>query len=196
MKKYFLLANAGKGFFKIEKIGRNGLEDMYHAKLKELDEMDENDFDSRFKDKVRLKRYNEMEWTRSEALLEEMGSWPKMGSLPIEFTLENIPEVAKMVKLYRQGEVNVRNENKEKTEKRAAKLESMVQYVDFVRPNFPLILFPGGEVRENDYNIHARENNLPLVKIFRYDIDDGNNRAVSYVLAGLKDAPVFIGKRD
>ena len=36
---------------------------------------------------------------------------------------------------------------------------------------------------------------IVLVKIFKYDIDDGNNRALSFSIVGLKDAPAYIGMR-
>ena len=48
---------------------------------------------------------------------------------------------------------------------------SIFRWNEFIVPRFPLILFPGGEVREKDYNSWARrENKTPLCKIFKYDI--------------------------
>ncbi len=195
VKVYFLLADAGKGFFK-DKIGRNELEDRYNGSLGELDNMDENDLNEEFKDKVRLRRYNEMEWHRDNVILGEMGPWPEMKGLPIEFTTGNIPEVARMIKKFKKGKISVSEKSLEKTKRCARKLDSIIRHIDFVRPNFPLILFPGGEIREKDYNNYARKNAKPLCGIFQYDMDDGSERAVAYSLSGLKDAPVFYGTRN
>ncbi len=193
VKEYFLLANAGKRFFK-ENLGKNELEDRYHERLGEFDNMDEKDLDEKFKDKTRLRRYNEMEWYGDNKRLNEMGSWPEMKGLPIEFTTGNVPETARMIDRFKREEIEVSKESLEKTRRCAKKLDSIIRHIDFVKPNFPLILFPGGEVREKDYNRHARKNELPLCKIFGYDIDDGSERAVSYSLAGLSDAPVYFGE--
>ncbi len=196
VKKYFILADAGKYLFNREReLGRSELEDSYYGLLYRLNQMEEEEFDERITDKVRLQRYNDMEWFKGEEYFTNMGSWPKMAGLPIEFTTGNIPETAKMLREFKNGRINVSNKLADKTKYCVKKVGSIIRNIDFIYQNFPLILFPGGEVREKDYNNWAKENNEPLCEIYEYDIDDGNNRAVSYALTGLKDAPVYIGAR-
>ncbi len=196
VKKYFLLANAGKEFFKKgTHFGIDELQDKYHAKLKEFIDMEEKALDERIRDKIRLGRYNEMDWHTGNVKLKEMGSWPEMKGLPIEFTTGNIPDVARLIGKFKNGTMSGYGPEKlEKISRCVERLDSIGRNVNFVRPNFPLILFQGGEIRE-EHNDWARENYRLLCNIFRYDIDDGSERAVSYSLAGLEDAPVYFGQR-
>ncbi len=193
VKKYFLLANAGKGLFK-EKIENNRIQDSYLELLEKFNNMEEEQLNDLFRDKTRLKRYESMEWHKCNVALKEMGSWPKMSGLPIEFTTSNIPETAKTIDQFNIKHINIPKDKLEKILNFIKKSGSIIEHLEFIEPNFPLILFPGGEIREKDYNNWARENNQPLCKIFKYDIDDGNNRAVAYSSSGFKDAPAFFGE--
>jgi len=196
VKVYFLLADAGKELFAQGPIfNKRELEEYYSYMLGAYNKMEEGELNERITNNVRLNRYDNMDWHKANIKLEEMGSWPEMKGLPIEFTTGNIPEVARMINKFKKREIEVSKDRLEKTKRCAKKLDSIIANVDFVRPNFPLILFPGGEVREKDYNNHARKNAKPLCEIFQYDIDDGSERAVSYSLAGLKDVPCYVGIR-
>ncbi|MFZ5955267.1 MAG: hypothetical protein ACOYT4_02480 [Nanoarchaeota archaeon] len=74
-------------------------------------------------------------------------------------------------------------------------IHSIESILDFVYPNFPLVLFPGGEVREKDYNnwVRQEKNNEPFCKIYDFDIDDGCSRAVTYALNGIENVLSFVG---
>ena len=191
VKRYFLLANKGKGFFKERKLSRRELEDAYFNALLNFNKLEECQLDKLFRDKVRLQRYNEMSWYKTTDAFSEMGPWPKMKGLDIRLTTGNILETADGIRIVRQEKSNLYV-----PEKFWAKLDSLEENLDFIYPNFPLVLFPGGEVREKDYNTWARENSEPLCRIFKYDIDDGNNRAVAYALSRFNEASVFVGVRN
>lgn len=191
VKRYFLLANKGKGFFKDRKLSRSELEDSYHGALEGFKKLEEPQLDDLFRDKIRLQRYNEMTWYKTTAAFSEMGSWPKMIGLDIRLTTGNITDTAEEVRIRRDKKLDLYI-----PKKFWEKLDSLEDNLAFVFPRFPLILFPGGEVREKDYNTEARKNGEPLCKIFRYDVDDGNNRAVAYSLSGMGAAHVFTGVRN
>lgn len=197
VKKYFLLADAGKELFAQGPIfNRNELQEIYSDVLRAYNNLQEEELDEHITDKVRLDRYNSMDWYRCDIALGEMGPWPRMKGLPIEFTIGNIPETARMLDECKKGNVSVLEERMEIIRICVKKVRSIITNIDFVRPNFPLILFPGGEIREKDYNVWARENGEPLCRIFRYDIDDGSERAVAYASSGLDKAPVYFGVRN
>ncbi|MBI2449443.1 hypothetical protein HYV49_04050 [Candidatus Pacearchaeota archaeon] len=188
VKRCFLLANKGKALFKEQRLSRSELEDSYSKLLEDINTLEEEQLDGLFKDKTRLRRYDEMIWYEGRAAFSEMGSWPKMTGIDIRLTTGNIVETTEGIKLVRSKKSNLYV-----PEKFWKKLASLEENLDFVYPNFPLVLFPGGEVREKDYNTWAKENNEPLCRIFKYDIDDGNYRAVAYVSSSLIEAPVFVG---
>jgi hypothetical protein len=189
VKRYFLLANALKDKTKHHKqLGLNILEEEYKRELDWLNGLDDEGLSARITDKIRLKRYDSMNWGKGIKPLENAGVWPKMQGSDISLTTGNVPETARLI-----GEAIQRN-NSKIPEKLKAKIESMRELSGFVYERFPLIFFPGGEVREKDYNIWARGNDKPLCKIYEFDIDDGCTRAVAYALEGIQEAPVYFGE--
>jgi hypothetical protein len=187
VKRAFLLANAGKELFKEE----IELEERYNQLIERYGNFSERELNELISDKVRLKRYENMDWYCSNAHLEEMGVWPKMQGLDINLTTGNVISTINGIQKVIDG-----NSNLIVPKRFLNKSYSIREHSDFLFSRFKPILFPGGEVRENDYNNWARENNEPLCKVFRYDIDDGNSRIVSYALDGIERTPVYIGRRD
>lgn len=199
VKKYFLLANAGKKLFNPpERKSKARLEDEYNCIIDEIFGLNGQELDERITDKVRLARYNTFDWYRGKGNLLGIGPWPKMNSLDIMLTTGSIPDTAQAVKDVQAGKRMMPCSDEGEREKRANAFkhfldvsQSIRENLDFVYERFPIILFPGGEVREKDYNTWAKENDKPLCKIFEHDLDDGNNRAVSYAMSGLQKAPCF-----
>ena len=200
VKRGFLLACAAKDIIRGDL--NPDVESAYQSESKRVNDTKESKLNKLIEDKVRLRRYNSMDWYFSEEKLYDMGPWPCMKELSIEFTTGNITETAerfkKTIEKYRGDKsFNFSEYEIEKGRFRTliSQMDSIHKNFNFVYENFPLILFPGGEVRENDYNKRARENNEPLCKIFKYDIDDGNGRALSYALNNIINAKSFVGKR-
>jgi hypothetical protein len=197
VKRNFLLANAGKNLFIPLK---RRLEDEYQRVIDEIFSLDEKDLDERITDKVRLSRYNNFDWYKGQGNSAQIGTWPKMCSLDARLTTGNVLDTAQMIEEFRKGNIKFQYDNKDEMEKRTdafrkflGKSNSIRRNLDFIYQRFPIILFPGGEVREKDYNVWARENNSPIHTIFEYDLDDGNSRAVSYALEGIQVSPCFFG---
>ncbi len=191
VKRTFLLADAGKKFMTEE-----DYEKKYVLARERFRNQDEGELNDQIKDKVKLGRYDSMDWFSGVEQLADMGTWPKMKGLPVEFTVGSVIDASLMIRRAQVGVIDVPSENVNKYIQAVETYYAIVKRVDFIKDNFPLILFPGGEVRENDYNLWAGKNNQPLCQIFKYDIDDGNSRALSYALLGMEDAPYFVGVRD
>jgi hypothetical protein len=188
----FLLANAFKKIIKnCKKEDIPKLEREYQKFKTKLYSSRESYLNSKFKDPVRLERYNSMDWYKGQMNLENLGVWPEMQGLAIELTIGNVPETAEHVKKALEGKLNGKV-----PEKFLTKLKSMENISEFIYNNFPLIVFSGGEVREKDHNRWIRVNNLiyPECKVYEGDIDDGCSRAIFYELNGIKKAPVYRGR--
>ncbi|MBI3623044.1 hypothetical protein HY212_03115 [Candidatus Pacearchaeota archaeon] len=190
VKRWFLLANAMKEEFRHHKeLGIDVLVEEYKRELDYLQGLNEDKLSKRITDKVRLQRYDSMAWHNADINLSDAGVWPKMQGMDILLTIGNVSETALEVRKVLEGrsEKDIPPETKKK-------IESIISIADFIYPRFPVIVFPGGEVREKDYNSWARKNNEPLCKIFDYDIDDGCTRSIAYSLEGIKTIPTLIGK--
>ena len=155
VKRSFLLADAGKLLFEDRKSDVS-LEEGYNGLRERFGNMGVGELDGSFEDKTRLERYNSMDWYSSIVSLKLMGVWPKMCGLPIEFTTGNVIETAD----------HVGNLEESLKKGRLPNVDSIIANIGFVRPNFPLILFSGEEIREEDYNKCAKEHNQPLCQLF------------------------------
>ncbi len=199
VKRYFLLANAGKNLFESGD-DTPRLEEKYKRIFDEIFGLTGKELNERITDKVRLARYDRFDWHQGQLPLRDIGPWPKMYSLDARLTTGNIEDTARDIGRVKKGKLVLQYKDKREEDKRnnafnrfLEKSRSIRDNLDFVYERFPLILFPGGEIREKDYNTWARENNSPLCKVFGHDLDDGNNRAVSYALEGINHTPCFYG---
>jgi len=187
IKRAFLLAYyTGLKFSKSGRnVSRQELEDYSRRMHATLSNENEQQINDHIIDKRRMTRYDSMEWSRGTANLSDLGPWPKMKDLDVSFTTGNVIETAQQIMTAQNGNI---------PQGLLSCLDSIQTHIDLIRPFFPLMLFPGGEIRNNEYNIWAIAKDESLCHQFQYDIDDGSMRAVAYALAGLEDAPVYIGK--
>jgi len=189
VKRHFLLAEDFRSVFDNPNPSSDELSRGYEELVDDIWDYDEDALNQRIIDKVRLARYDnsDWDWHSGNVRLEDMGCWPKMKGFPISYTTGNIVETARRVSESQD------NEKTPKVKRFLEKHKSVRKWKDFIFEKFPLILFPGGEVRENDYNRWARDNGQPECEIFAYDIDDGSSRALSYSLMEINEAPCFYG---
>lgn len=188
----FLFANVFKCFVKdSKKEDLPELKKQYSRIKSQFYLYTDKNLDSKFKDPVRLERYNSMNWCKGNMELERLGTWPEMQGLAIELTTGNVPETAEHVRKALEGKLNGKV-----PEKFLNKIKSMENIPEFIYNNFPLVIFPGGEIRERDHNRWIRANNLiyPECKVYEGDIDDGSSRAIFYTLNEIKEAPAYIGR--
>ena len=204
VKRAFVLADECKGIFD-DSPDLDILQRRYDEMKRGVGCLFVHEVDRRISDKVRLERYGSMDWHFDPAVpLAGMGSWPKMSEFDIHVTTDNIVKTAKYFNLIREASEKREGfdfshyENFESPRENIfpdaiARTDSIIRNIDFVKPNFPFILFPGGEIREREYNAWARNECETLCNVFEYDIDQGNARAIAYVLNGDSTAPAFVG---
>ena len=189
VKEKYLLACAFKEIAERHKeLGPSELKESYEKLRQEFAELDEDGLSRLIPDKTRLRRYDYMDWHWDEKELSDMGVWPKMQDLDLELTIGSVIDTAEAIMAVRQGKSSF-NIPSQFTDK----INSIRELSEFTYDRFPLILFPGGEVRGKK-NKHARKNRKPLCSILTHDIDDGCSRAVAYALKGLDKAPVYFGR--
>ena len=189
VKIYFLLADALKDKTRNHKLlGLKVLEEEYLRELNWLNSLNDERLSARITDKIKLGKYNSMTWYKGEKPLSDMGVWPLAKELDFILTNESPIQSAEIIK-------NLSPEARRKliSKKEDDRFESIRSLIDFVYPRFPLILLPGGTIREG-YNLWAEEHDKPVcTKFLEFDINDGNSRAIAYALEGIQEAPVYFG---
>jgi len=178
VKRYFLLADAGKG---LEFKGSNKLEKIAEMK-KEIWELDEREVNKRI-GRERAEEYDNLEWYADYVGLNKVSPYKGAQGLDERLTSDNIEETARNIRGYENGELNLdyeddsqEKERKEKLDEFSDKRKSIRENLDVVYENFPLILVPG----DDDNEVKCK-------------VDDGNSRVIAYSDAGLEAAPSFYG---
>ncbi len=135
----------------------------------------------------RYDNYLNSKWELREITLEECGVWPRMGGLPDKATKDSVMDTAKYV----QECIKDRKKLTWKT-RRVLYIEEMKKYADIITKSVPIIVLEDGVIR-NMKLLTAIERKM--YKKCKYDIDDGNHRAVALALLGKKKIKAFVGKR-
>ena len=119
--------------------------------------------------KPRRARFDSLDWTFQHIQLSDCGVWPKMCRVDNRYCLGNVVQTAALLKQAIPSSLE-------------EKLCAMKQRQKFMIDNLPIILVRGGTIR-----------NHPRYTQTKYDIDDGNARAVLYCSANLKEVPALVG---
>lgn len=135
----------------------------------------------------RYDNYMNSHWELKEISLEDCGVWPKMGDLPDKFTHGSVIDTSNAVKDLLEN----RSKIKYKTS-RVLYIEEMMETAKLILMYIPLIVLEDGVIRNNKLR---KTSDKKLYKKCKYDIDDGNHRAVALALTGEKNVLAFVGKR-
>jgi len=120
--------------------------------------------------KPRRVRFDSLDWTFQLVQLSDCGVWPNMCDIGNRYCLGNVVQTVAFLKQ------TIPSSLKEK-------LCAMKQRQKFMIDNLPIILVRGGTIRNN-----------PRYTQTKFDIDDGNARAVLYCFADLKkEVPALVG---
>lgn len=124
------------------------------------------------KDKTRAEYLSGAEWTIEEVPLTDVGVYPKFSGYPDEACKGDVVETAEWLRHT--------SEQPLKRKKLLTMADRWMTILHFLPP----ILVPGGTIRgrHEDY------------KQTKYDIDDGNHRAVAAALDGAESIIAFVGK--
>lgn len=136
---------------------------------------------------LRFDNYLNSKWELKEINLKDCGVWPRMGGLPEEATTGTILDTVEFVKPYL--------EDKSKLTFKTARIlyvEEMMKYVEDIIKEIPIIVMEEGVIRHNKLRNVSR---MKKYKKCKYDIEDGNHRALALAMLGNKKIKALVGKR-
>ncbi len=179
VKRCFLLSNKGKELF------RYSQKDVFLKKLDDLEKdvlvLDDQGIDREISldSPERLEVYNELDWHHGKCPIDDMGVWNCARGLPEDWTLGSLRETALFVKqAIAQEESPAGATDAFKTIHTLMKLANIIAE----RRYLSVILVQGGCWR-------GREK----CKVKKWNIDDGNMRAIALALTGRKMLNVYMG---
>jgi hypothetical protein len=135
----------------------------------------------------RFDNYFNSRWVLKKIPLAECGTWPRMGGLPAAATYGTVIDTANYIRPYLDGKKKMIPKIK-----RALYIKRLGNFAEIITEHVPIIVFEDGIIR------HGKLIPEPLRKPYKkckYDIDDGNHRAVSLALDGKKKVWALVGKR-
>ena len=135
----------------------------------------------------RFDNYLNSRWALKKVPLDECGVWPRMGKLPDAATSGTAVDTAEYLRPYLAGKKKMTPRMK-----RVLYIEKLRRFAEIITEYVPIIAFEGGLIRHNKLQ---KESQRKLYKRCKYDIDDGNHRAVSLALHGKKEILALVGTR-
>jgi hypothetical protein len=189
VKRDHLLANQVERAILKEDEPKSIIKRVYEELKEEIFCLDESELNEKIKNEVRIERYDHLRWHKETVYLKDLGVWPNMSGLDIEFCTGSVIDTAKKIEFTR-----LHGYKKRISKKGLDKLLSIQENIKTIQPKFPLIVIPSGEIREKDYEKYTRKKGEPKCKTFLHDIEDGSNRAVAYALAGQNTTPAYVGR--
>ncbi|MEX0935219.1 MAG: hypothetical protein WDZ70_02755 [Candidatus Paceibacterota bacterium] len=138
---------------------------------------------------IRFDNYYNSTWEKKEIPLSDCGVWPQMGELPAEATHGSVIDTADYIRPY------LKDKNKLTLKmSRVLYIEEMMKYAEIILKYIPIIVIEDGVIRQNKITSQT-EVERKRYKKCKYDIDDGNHRALAYALLGKETIPAYVGKR-
>lgn len=135
----------------------------------------------------RFENYINSDWQHKSIKLSDVGAWPRMGSTPTKFSTGSILDTADTIKPYLEDKNLLTLETS-----RILYIENLMKYVEILNKHVPIIVFEDNLVRHNKFN---KKKDLKSFQKTKYDIDDGNHRAVALALLGHTKINALVGKR-
>ncbi len=135
----------------------------------------------------RYDNYLNSTWELKEIELKDCGVWPRMGGLPDVATRGCVLDTVEYIQPYLED----KNKLSLKTS-RVLYIEEMMKYAEKITKYIPIVVIEEGVIRHNKLiKASVRKN----YKKCKYDIDDGNHRALAYGMLGKKKILALVGKR-
>ena len=136
---------------------------------------------------VKYDNYINSNWVLKEIDLNDCGVWPLMGGLPESFTNGSVVDTANTIKPYLEDKNKLNH-----SLSRLLYIENLIPYAEIITKHIPLNVFTGSIIRRNKLMIPKY---ITDTKDCKYDIEDGNHRAVAMALKGKTKIKAFIGTR-
>lgn len=134
----------------------------------------------------RFDHYFNSTWELKKINLSDCGHWPKMGGLPEEYMYGDVSDTTKIVSSV------LKNKKLSLENARVLYTERLMKYAEILNEFMPLVLVEGGLIRQMKL---IDEKEKVKYKKCKYDIEDGNHRALALALLGRKEVFAFVGKR-
>lgn len=135
----------------------------------------------------RFDHYFNSDWELKTISLADCGSWPEMGGFPKEFTYGSVLDNAEKIAPFLEDKTKLTVETA-----RVLYLERLMKYAELMSEYIPIVVVEGGLIRQMKI---AKEEEKKHYKKCKYDIEDGNHRALALALLGKKEVTVLVGKR-
>jgi hypothetical protein len=135
---------------------------------------------------ARYDHYLNSKWELKTIRLDDCGVWPKMGGLPDAATRGSAVDTAAYVAK------KLKSKHLTKKDLRAKYIAKMMPFAKLITEHVPLIVLEDGVIRHNKFTPPAQSKHY---KHCKYDIDDGNHRAVALALLGKTTVKALVGKR-
>lgn len=135
----------------------------------------------------RYDNYMNSTWELKEVSLKDCGVWPRMGGLPDTATRGSVIDTVEYIKPYLED----KNKLSLKTS-RILYVEEMMKYAEEITKHVPIVVLEGGLIRHHKL---LKASDRKKYKKCKYDIDDGNHRALAYGMLGKKKIKALVGKR-
>jgi hypothetical protein len=135
----------------------------------------------------RYDNYYNSTWELKEINLRDCGLWPLVGGLPHNISKGSVIDAIELIKPLL--------ENKDKLSISTGRLlyiEELMKYVKDIVKYIPIIVMEDHVIRHNKLRPISQRKKYIKTK---YDIDDGNHRALSFALLGNKKITALVGKR-
>lgn len=189
IKNFYISNELLKEVFAIKSKDKKKIENKLKSIFKKADKLKDKFYLQHNLDNwhMRYDHYLNSRWELKKIKLEDCGVWPKMGGLPKDFTYGNVLETASKVDFY------LKNKDKLTLEtSRVLYVERMKEYAEILNEFFPIIVMEDGVIRNHKL---IRKEEKGKYKKCKYDIEDGNHRAIALALLGKKEINAFVGKR-
>jgi hypothetical protein len=208
VKRAFILSNMCNEIFDWS-VDSNILSEEYNCCENIVKCLSPQEIDDKLHD-IRVEKYNSMIWHFVRKIpIDLIGAYPRMAELSEDDSIGNIVSTAEKFEGRRKSDPTFQKDELEpfkneknvlvnsngfgyiKNEKKvmkklSLKLDSIILNIEFIKSNFPLILYTGHEIRKS----------FPLSDVCDYDIDDGNHRALAYACNSQRNVSAFVGSYD
>jgi hypothetical protein len=135
----------------------------------------------------RYDNYFNSTWELREIDLKDCGVWPRMGGLPDEATRGCVLDTVEYIKAYLEDKSKLTLKTS-----RILYVEEMMKYAEEITRHVPIVVLQGGVIRHNKLIKSVQRRKYRKCK---YDVDDGNHRALAYGLLGKKKILALVGRR-
>lgn len=198
VKRNFILSNKFEDTLdsaKKFKLNRSILIQAYMKEFEEVSKYTQKELDENIKDKIRLKRFNLCKWNVERIDANDLGVWPSFGGIDHFTTSGNLLDTkAKIEDLLNNTHQFTWPIKPNLPQKSIIRFILEKKHADLIYRFYPIIVTARGpNTRRVKANMRYQKFGFNY-KIAPFDIEDGNHRAVAFVMFGIRKIKCFVGR--